>query len=76
MAKISDTYINALLADATYALDKDVTDGVSGSSLVTEELEIRMTPTLASYISNNFTMKSILFLVIPFHGDGFYLGQW
>ena len=44
--KISDAFINALLADATYALGSGITDGTTGSDLE-GVLRIRMTPALS-----------------------------
>ncbi len=55
MSKINNAYINALLADVTYTLDNTTLDGVTGGALL-RELKDRMTPTLASYISDNFTV--------------------
>ncbi len=50
---ITDAFINAILADATYALIDKNYDGYEGG-LLAGELSIRMTPTLAEYIGNNF----------------------
>jgi hypothetical protein len=55
MTTIHDAYINALLADATYALTQNYPNGVPGDilkGLLTE----RMTLPQATYIANNFTM--------------------
>ncbi len=54
MTTIPDSYINALLADATYALKGNVND-LKGVDLVTT-LKTRMTDPLATYIGNNFTL--------------------
>jgi trimeric autotransporter adhesin len=54
MTTIHDAYINALLADATYALELNL-DNKSGSDLITL-LTTRMTLAQATYIANNFTM--------------------
>jgi len=58
MSTIFQTYINALLADATYALGNlnqgDLT-GATGDRLA-EYLSERMTPILAQYIGENFTV--------------------
>jgi trimeric autotransporter adhesin len=51
MATIQDTYINALLADATYA--EDLADGLRDSSL-RDVLSNRMTPPMAKFIAANF----------------------
>lgn len=55
MTTIDQAYINALLADATYALDDSVERGTTGNELE-EFLNERMTPTQAEYIGNNFTV--------------------
>ena len=55
MSNLTDTYINALLADATYALGDLTTNGMTGVELETA-LRDRMTPTLAEYIGENFTV--------------------
>lgn len=55
MPNITDTYINALLADATYALDETVLDGTTGPAL-SSKLSVRMTPAVADYIGSNFTV--------------------
>ena len=55
MSNIKNTFINALLADAAYA------DGLSNNLSVVDlfdALKPRMTPTLASFISNNFEVVS------------------
>ena len=49
MTTINDAYINALLADAAYV------DGLRNATLEAQ-LTDRMTPALAAYISNNFTV--------------------
>ena len=58
MNTIFQAYSNAFLADATYALGKseqgDLT-GVTGSVL-TNFLSERMTPTLAKFIGDNYTV--------------------
>ena len=55
MTAIHNTYINALLADATYALKSGTPNGLNGDDLKVA-LEKRMTPTLAKYIGDNFTV--------------------
>ena len=50
-----DAYKNALLADATYALTIDNWNNRTGEAVETE-LKERMTPTLAKYIGENFTV--------------------
>ena len=53
MTTIHDAYINALLADATYALSAEGT--YSGADLKDlSDLKARMTPTLANFIGDNF----------------------
>lgn len=52
---INATYINALLADATYALDESTPNADTGGALLTR-LGKRMTPTIAKYISDNYTV--------------------
>ncbi len=56
MPTINDDYVNALLADATYALDESASDGFTKDKLI-EAITKRMTPTLAEYIGNNFTKQ-------------------
>lgn len=53
MTTIHDAYINALLADAAY-VDK-LTPGLFGDKLA-EKLSKRMTPTLANYIGEHFSV--------------------
>jgi len=53
MPTINDAYINALLSDATYV--NSLTPGLNGN-LLEGYLEDRMTPDLAKYISDNFTV--------------------
>ena len=55
MPTINDTYINALLADATYALESNMMNGLTGGDL-TDELKERMTFSIAKYIGDNFTV--------------------
>ena len=74
MTSINDIYINALLADATYALDDAVTDEYPKSKLI-QKLEDRMTGTLAEYIGSNFTVvthKDISDII----GSGFDATVW
>jgi len=59
MTTIHDAYINALLADATYALE--VNGPYSGDDLKTlVDLNKRMTPTLATFIGDNFSVLTHL----------------
>jgi Ca2+-binding RTX toxin-like protein len=51
MTTINDTYINALLADASYV------DGLRNGFLE-DQLKGRMTPELANFIGKNFTVKT------------------
>ena len=53
MTLIKDTYINALLADASYG--EDFIPGMTGIALA-DALTNRMTPNIAQYIANNFTV--------------------
>ena len=53
MATINDTYINALLADASYVSDLDRT---TSPGELASALTGRMTPELAKYVSDNFTV--------------------
>lgn len=57
MTSIANTFINGLLADATYALKRNGIDGLAGADL-SGLLNERMTPTLAKYIGDNFTVVS------------------
>ena len=53
MTTINNTYINALLADATYVHNIDPNKIVGSLSA---NLSPRMTPALAAYISSNFSV--------------------
>ena len=55
MTTITNAYTNALLADATYALKLNGLENKTGGDL-TKLLTDRMTPTLAKYIGDNFTV--------------------
>lgn len=55
MTNISNAYINALLADATYALELNGLENKTGEDLG-KLLTESMTPTLAKYISDNYTV--------------------
>ena len=55
MTSINDTYINALLADATYALSGDTPNELGGSDLKIM-LKDDMPLPLAEYIGSNFTV--------------------
>ncbi|MBK8186127.1 MAG: hypothetical protein IPK77_02105 [Cellvibrio sp.] len=55
MATINQIYINALLADATYALEDERYKDYTGNDLF-QLLTTRMTPELAKYISENLTV--------------------
>ncbi len=54
MSTIQEAYSNALLADATYALDANE-DNVSGGALILR-LRQRMTESVATYIAANFSI--------------------
>jgi hypothetical protein len=54
MTTISNGYINALLADATYALSNKPTGYTSAELKGLSALKERMTPTLAEFIGDNF----------------------
>ncbi len=55
MTDINDVYINALLADATYALDDTTGNGLTDTDLEDKlNVDGRMTPALAKYIGDNF----------------------
>jgi len=57
MTTIHDAYINALLADATYALATNKPNGYSSDDLKSLlSLNTRMTSTVAQYIGDNFTV--------------------
>ena len=59
MTTIQDAYINALLADATYALTENKDTGYSGNDLKgLDTIKIRMTTTLANFIGNNFEVAT------------------
>jgi len=55
MTTILNAYKNALLADATYALTINGWNNKTGTA-IEEALKDRMTPTLAQYIGENFTV--------------------
>lgn len=54
MATIHDAYVSALLADAVYV---NLSTGASGSELA-DTLQGRLTPQVAQYIGNKFTVKT------------------
>lgn len=66
MTTIHDAYINALLADAAYTITQGVDSSTDLAGLA--KLNTRMTPTLAKYISDNFT-------VVTSVDTGEYLGS-
>jgi trimeric autotransporter adhesin len=74
MSTINDAFINALLADASYVEDlqpNQTPDTLRGL------LSPRMTPTLAQYIANNFTVASAIDTPDnPFSGSGFDAVVW
>lgn len=73
MTAISSTYINALLADATYV---DLIPGSSAAKVKTD-LDARMTPELAQYIADNFEVLSAINTPeIPLLGSGFDATVW
>lgn len=72
MTTINDAYINALLADATYA--EGLVDGAQGVRLK-DLLSSRMTPVLADFIGNNFYVVSHIESSDTF-GSGFDATVW
>lgn len=74
MTNINSAYINALLADATYALDTNDLEGKTDKNLA-DLLEKRMTPTLAQYIGDNFTVVTHIETPDGF-GTGFDATVW
>ena len=73
---IANTYKNSLLADVTYALEGNSLDGATGSGLSTLlEVDKRMTPALAKYIGDNFTVVSHIDTP-DFAGSGFDATVW
>ena len=54
MTTIQDAYTNAILADSAYV--GGLLNGETGSPL-SGKLQLRMTPTVADYISKNFSSK-------------------
>jgi acylphosphatase len=54
MPTIKENYLNALLADATYALNKNT--GLTVGTALSDLLQARMTPTLATQIAANFSL--------------------
>ncbi len=76
MAMIHEAYINALLADATYALKSDTPNGYNKGDLI-NLLNTRMTPTLANFIGTNFeAVTHIDTSDIPLIGSGFDATVW
>ena len=75
MTTIHDAYINALLADATYAINSDV---LSSTNLATfPALRTRMTPTLATFIGDNFYVATHIDTSDnPLLGSGFDVTVW
>ena len=69
MTTILDTFINALLADATYVND------LTSLSNLTEKLAPRMTPTLAAYIDENFDLVTQI-ETSEITGSGFDATVW
>lgn len=57
MTLIANAYKSALLADATYALTTDGLQNKTATDLA-DLIQERMTPTLAKYIGDNFTLVS------------------
>ena len=55
MNSVSTSFVNALLSDATYALNINEWDNKTGVDLE-DALSERMTPNLAKYIGDNFTV--------------------
>ncbi len=54
---VNRAFVNALLADATYALASNNLNGITGSSLENlSGIRDRMTPTLAKYLGEHFTV--------------------
>lgn len=73
MTAIAQAYINALLANVSYA---DVTQGMEVDA-ITEKLSTSMTPPLAAYIAANFeVIYSIDTSDIPGFGSGFDAMVW
>ena len=73
MNTISQAYVNALLADATYV---NLVQGMSEADLK-RDLEVRMTPTQAAYIAANFEVaSSINSSDIALFGSGFDATVW
>lgn len=77
MTTISNAFTNALLADATYALNANNLEGLTGSSLVNlAGFKDRMTPTLAKYIGDNYTVVSHIETSDWLGGSGFDGTVW
>ena len=75
MATIHDAYINALLADATYALNENNSpNGITGDTLK-DALSTRMTLTLATYMGENFSVLTHTESG-DFFGSGFDATVW
>ena len=55
MTTITDAYINALLADATYAISSDIKDD---EDALLADLTERLGANLAQFITNNFIFNN------------------
>ena len=69
MNTINDTFLNALLADATYV------NNLTSNSDLSIRLSTRMTPTIAAYIDQNFDLVT-QFETSEFTGSGFDVTVW
>lgn len=74
MTSVGSAFTNSLLADATYALRRNGIDGLTGPDLSTL-LNERMTPTVAKYIGDNFTVVSHI-ETDDFFASGFDATVW
>ncbi len=79
MTLLSNTFINALLADAVYAFRESFPAGMNGKDIAGyNELRMRMTPVIADYIGKHFSVvTSINTNDFPFSADtGFDAAVW
>lgn len=61
MISIHRSYINALLADATYAIKEKDRNGLIGEDMKTHKgINKRMTPIIADYIGKHFQLSPVL----------------
>jgi hypothetical protein len=73
MTIINDAFINALLADASYV--SGLLPGMTGNAFPAE-MSARMTPELAKYLSDNFSVVTQIDSADGLGGSGFDATVW